>query len=118
MRWRDGMDIAEQAAWARKGQDSPNFYIYRRLIGPGLIAAGVAGLGYAAYRGWHGLAAAPASSGVPVVMWFLLALLVPLTVFAVKGRGRARPFGVLVLVSLATALAWLFWLGAMAAVLF
>jgi hypothetical protein len=116
------MEVAEAAAWAKKGQDSPNFYIYRRLFVPGLIAAGVGALGYGAYRGWHALADRAAvdgvaPGGVPTVMWLVLLVLLAVTGFAVKGRGRARPFGTVVLVSLATGAAWLFWLGALISML-
>jgi len=116
MRWSEGVRIAEEAAWARKGHDNANFFIYRRLLVPGLIAGAIGGLGYGAYRGWHWLADGASSSGhggVPSVMWVLLAVLIGGTVFAVKGTGRVRPFGVLAVVTLLTILAWLVWLGAL-----
>jgi hypothetical protein len=118
MGWREGMQVAEEAAWEQHGRRHSTFYIMRPLILPGAIALALGGAGYGVYRGWQWLSKpSTGDSGVPLVMWILPIILLAATVFAITGTGRARPIGILLVLALSLGAAWFFWLGALISML-
>lgn len=121
---KEGMDLAEREAWRTWGKRHTFGFTWgKRLGGYVVLPLGVAGgLGWVAYKAWgaigHAFAggvSAPSVSApaghLPLVFWFVAAVLAAATVALFTGFGRIRSLGLIAAHGLLVILGWLAWGG-------